>query len=930
MIVMYPFQDESLTARERAADLLSRLTIDEKIGMLTTHNLPVERLGVGEWYVGTEIARGLVNREPDKPSTVFPEPIGMAASFDREMMLEIGKTAAREARAYYNEEKTGGLMIWGPTVDVSRDPRWGRTEECYGEEPFLTGEMAVMYTKGLRGDGKVWATIPTLKHFCANNHEQERASDNANLAPRLKHEHYYAAFRAPVVRGGAYSVMTAYNEVCHAPAVMNHDLNDVLKKEWGLGFVVTDAGDFSQNVTAHRLFSSHAQALQACLRAGADVMLDEDECVHAAARKALAEGLITEADIDKAVGNLLESRVLLGHFDSETPFDQLTRADVNTPADRALNLRAAREQMILLDNRGALPLSPETHKTIALIGPNADCNLMDWYTGYSAYQVSIRQALEERGCRVLYDPGWNIIKLQAPNGKFVRIGEDDFLYADADEKNAAAFYFCVHDDDCAWVNFRHVESGRYVRVEEDVLRLGDTVVYGWFTWETFRLGSTGGLGGQTISDYMHGNQLCLDENGRVVTRRKARPDTSVVFRLPHVSSGKDRACALAGEADAVVCCLGSDPMQVARECFDRRTIRLPYVQEGMVHALKAAVQRRRIPLILTLVSGYPYALGSAEAPPDAILHTTHAGPELGHAVADTLFGDNNPAGRCPLTWYADDCYLPDIKDYDIVKNKMTVRWFDGVPLYPFGHGLSYSSFSYANLKTALTEDGIRVTAEITNTSDRNGDEVVQVYAHALSERIPRPLKQLCAFARLHIGAGETVVFDETVPFRELEIYDVSGERFCLEEGEFELMLGASSGDIRLRQTVHVPGETVPPRDLTRETRAELYDLQEGTEIFTDPVSGETHVRGLSWWNQVIYQRCQLGDTLTVWAAAPVAPLTVQVFVDGEKEAAAEITVPSSDGYTDFRKLTVPLAAYGIHDLRLVLPEGLCLKSLQST
>lgn len=199
---MFPFQNPALSDTERADDLVSRLTLDEKIGFLSTHNLPVERLGIGEWYVGCEIARGLVNRSEDKPSTVFPQPMGMSASFDPDMMLEIGKTAAREARAYYNAEPKGGLMVWGPTVDLARDPRWGRNEECYGEDPFLTGEMSIGYTKGLRGDGKVAATIPTLKHFCANNHEEGRGSDNANLNPRLRHEYYYAAFKASIVRGG--------------------------------------------------------------------------------------------------------------------------------------------------------------------------------------------------------------------------------------------------------------------------------------------------------------------------------------------------------------------------------------------------------------------------------------------------------------------------------------------------------------------------------------------------------------------------------------------------------------------------------------------------------------------------------------------------------------------------------------------------------
>ncbi|MBR3630269.1 MAG: glycoside hydrolase family 3 protein, partial [Oscillospiraceae bacterium] len=387
---MYPYENPALSPRERASDLLRRLTLEEKIGLLSTHNLPVERLGIGEWYVGHEIARGLVNREPEHPSTVFPQPLGMAASFDKEMMYRIGLTAGREARAYYNERKNGGLMVWGPTVDLCRDPRWGRTEECYGEDPCLTGEMSAMYTKGLRGRERVWATIPTLKHFCANNHEENRISDNANLSPRLRHEYYYAAFRTPVLYGGAHSVMTAYNEICHAPAVMNHDLRNVLKREWGLGFVVTDGADFSQNVTGHGTFDSHARALQACLYAGADTMTDNEPCVTAAAQKALAEGLISESDIDEAVGNLLESRVLLGHFDAGTPYDTLTRADVNTPEDRALNLRAAREGMVLLANQGALPLDSGKHRKIGLFGQNADCCLLDWYTGISSYRITVR------------------------------------------------------------------------------------------------------------------------------------------------------------------------------------------------------------------------------------------------------------------------------------------------------------------------------------------------------------------------------------------------------------------------------------------------------------------------------------------------------------------------------------------------------------
>lgn len=923
---MYPFQNSALKAEERVQDLLSRLTLDEKIGMLSTHQQPVERLGIGEWFVGHEIARGLVNREEDKPSTVFPQPIGMAASFDKEMMLVIGETAGREARAYYNEHKKGGLMVWGPTVDLSRDPRWGRTEECYGEDPFLTGEMSIAYTKGLRGDGKVAATIPTLKHFCANNHEEGRGSDSANLSPRLRHEFYYAAFQPSITRGGAGSVMTAYNELCHTPAVMNHDLKNILKKEWGLGFVVTDGGDFSQNVTSHGTFPSHAEALRACLHAGSDCMTDVKECVHAAARKALSEGLISEADLDEAIGNVLKARVELGHFDPSTPYDHLTRADVNTPADRTLNLRAAEEGMILLENSGILPLKKAHAGKIALFGPNLDCNLLDWYTGTSSYLISVKKGLEEAGCSLLTDSGWDIVTIEAPNGKFLRILEDGSLAADADAENASQFYYCLHDDEHRWVNLQSVENGRLLHIPANTPVLGKTTVYGWFTSETLHVDTHSLTGAQVISDYLHGRQFTLDDDGKLALRDGSRPDSSVMFRIHTISRGADRLAALAKEADTVIYCGGNDPEQVARECWDRRTIRLPLAQRTAVQRLA----EDRDDLILLLVSSYPYGLQFGAHRPAAVLYTSHAGPELGHAVAATLFGDNNPAGRTPVTWYACDEDLPDLKDYDIMKNKMTYRWFEGSPLYPFGHGLSYSCFVYSNPSWTVREQDVVVEVDITNTSQRDGDEVVQVYVHALSERIPRPLKQLCGFERLHIKGGETVRCTITVPFRELEIYDVSRERFCLESGDFAFMLGASSADIRLQSVLHVEGEEIPPRDFTHETSAELYDAQKGTEIFTDALTGMTHVRSMAWSSTLTYQNVDLRCTkaLTIRAAVPVEEGKLAVYLDDAQEPAAEIVVAASDGFTDFHAYTVPLAADGCHDLRIAFGNHCCIRSLQ--
>ena len=941
---MFDYLNKNLPVKDRVQDLLHQLTLEEKIYFLSTHQLEIKRLNIPEWFVGHEVARGLVNREPEKPSTVFPQPIGMAASFDKEMMYQIGLTAGREARAYYNQgDQKGGLMVWGPTVDLSRDPRWGRTEECYGEDPFLTGEMAAMYTKGLRGeDEKIWATIPTLKHFCANNHEQERASDNANLNPRLKHEHYYQAFKKPVIKGRAHSVMTAYNDICHAPAVVNHDLKNILKKEWGLGFVVTDGADFTQNVTAHHAFDSHAKSLQACLYAGADCMTDNTDCVLAAARKALADGLLSEADIDLAVGNILESHFLLCRFDESTPYDHLNSQDINTEADKALNLRAARENMILLDNhKHTLPLNPERHHKIGLFGQNADSNLMDWYTGTASYNISVKQALEEKGFEVIYDSGWNMIKILAPNQKYIRIDENDCLIADTDEDHAALFYECLHDNDNQWTNLQEVDSKRFVCIENGFVKLGKTEVYGWFTSETLRIRweehqQSGSLG-FVIADYLHGNLFSLNETNQVICQPELRFSEKNMFRMQQESNGCIRIMNLAKSCEAVIYCGGNDPEQVARECWDRTTLELPSVQEDAVCELCRIGDEANIPVIFVLISSYPYALSPCDNPekyfyfnPDAILWSSHAGSELGHAVVETLFGENNPAGRCPLTWYADDHDLAEIKNYDIIKTKMTYRWFDGEPLYPFGYGLSYSFFAYGDLEIQILSSGIQISCNVKNISALDGDEVIQVYARAESGRIQRPQIQLCAFDRMHIRAGEIQKFETFVPFEEFEIYDVSREKFCLEDGDFTLFVGASCKDIRLSEKIHINGEIIPPRNLEKITRAELYDTESGTEIFTNPLSGMTHIRGMKWHNEIIFQNCDLHNcrSLLIQASAPIDKDEIEIYLDDEKTPSCRISVPVSDGYEDFKDCLTAFPIDGCHNLKLVFHQQICIKAIQ--
>ncbi len=923
------YLDTSLSARERAKALCDELTLYEKISLISTHQLPIPRLGIGEWFVGHEVARGYVNREQDRPTTVFPQPIGLAATFDSDLMLEIGKTCAREGRAYYNENplKNGGLMVWGPTVDLVHDPRWGRTEECYGEDPFLAGEMTIAYTLGMRGeDPEHPMLVPTLKHFCANSHEQNRLADNANLNARLKHEYYYAAFREPIVRGGASSVMTAYNSICHAPAAMNHDLQHLLKDEWGLDFIVTDGGDFSQNVTEHAVCDSHAKALQACLIAGMDCFTDVNENVHPAVRKALAEGLICESDLDKAITNMLCSRIKLGLFPQDRLYTEYTvKEHVNTPEDRALNLQAAREGIVLLENHGLLPYEKQKLKTVALFGANADCNLPDWYTGTSSYHVSIRQALVQRGIQVTHDCGYDIVKLKAPNGCYVR-AEGDSLLADCDEDTATAFYYCVHDDQETWVNLRAVETGQYLTMSGTKAVLGKTNVYGWYTYESLSVKRHPRYEGMAIASYLHGELLSLDDKGHLVFVDSQRLQGAHFFTLEMVSRGTDRMLTLAKGADAVVYCGGNDPQQVARECWDRKTIMLPSVQKRALDLLC----KQREDVLFLLVSSYPYAFHFTGHQPQAILWTSHAGPELGNAVADTLLGNNNPSGHLPMTWYAYDEDLPDIKNYDIMETQSTYLYFDGEPLYPFGHGLSYSKFKQKlmHLHEPLTPWGVKLSLTVTNESEYDGVYVAQIYLAKRDSRYVRPLRKLCAFQRIPLKAWETKTVFIIVPYTQLEIYDPGQQSFVRESGEYLFISQPNSreDDFSLCM-IEIDYPDIPPRQLYLETPAELYDSQTQTEIHTHFLTRKTHVRPTAWVGKLCYRNVDfsLARFLSLSLSAPVENAKVTVQID--EEPPQSLYVPGGDGYEDFHSYLLRVAHGGYHDIHITLENQCGIQSL---
>ena len=903
-------------------ELLSKLTLDEKLSLLSTHHHAIPRLGMGEFFIGTEVARGFVGRDDEHYSTVFPQPIGLAASFDKELMAELGEIAGNECRAYYNEDKHGGLCVWGPTVDMERDPRWGRTEEAYGEDVFLAGEMTAAYTKAMAGDnGTYLKTIPTLKHFCANNNEHRRMSCNAVIPLRLKYEYYYAAFRNAIVNGGAKSIMTAYNEINGLPALCNPELKSILKDKWGLWFAVTDGGDFSQTVTAHKYCENYSQALAEALKAGCDTMTDIDSIVRTAAEKALENGLLTEEDIDTSLRNTLYARYKLGQFTDDCPYDTITKDIVDSEDSRKINLRAACEQVVLLKNDGLLPLKSITGR-LAVCGPLADESLRDWYTGVYRDAVSVKDGFtsEFPGCEVVHDSLWDIVSIKAPNGRFLSAKADGSIIADADSISVSE-QFELQDWGENWINLFSVKYKRYVRNTDGKLRLNNRTIHDWFTHETFNFKRTDN--GQLIEEFLGHQRLICDESGELSFTETKAVLSDVLFETETVSSGSERAAALAAECDTVIYCTGNYPVQVAKECHDRKTLRLN-IQEGMAEGLFNTNPKT----VMLVISSYPYSICRENDILPAIIWTSHAGANLGTAAARTVSGRNNPAGRLPVTWYRSEYDLPDIMEYDIESAGTTYMYFRGNPLYPFGYGLSYSGFEYSGLKLFENEKG-GVCAQITvkNISDTDGEEAVQIYFTVSGSAVSRPIKKLCGFERVFIKARKKQTVKISIPKHILQIYDTHTGKMLVEEGEYIFLAGASSADIRSTAKLHINGEKPGLRSGSFE--AQSFDSAKNIDIRYSRKLGCHYISPKGWDASAVYGGVDLSEkkAIRLSAAACMGSCEAELKIGG---ASFNLNIPCADGKDEFSEYTCPLPE-GLPqtgELTISIPDGLLLSEIE--
>lgn len=883
----YPFQNPDLPLEERVNDLVSRFTLDEKIELMCQYQAEIPRLGVQKYKHGTEGAHGVAWLGE---ATVFPQNTGLACTWNPELMREIGSVIAEEARVYYQRDRAiNGLTIWAPTVDLERDPRWGRTEEAYGEDPHLTGELATELVKGMQGDHPFYyKTVATLKHFYGNNNEVDRGSASVSIDPRNKREYYLKAFEAPFREGKAGSMMTAYNGINGTPCNLNHEVNDIVKQEWGMdGFVVGDAGDVLGTVMDHHYVSSYAEAVAGSVKAGIDSITDDQDISFRALRDALEQGLLEEQDLDHAIRNSFRVRFRLGEFDPEerNPYSHVPESKLCASEHAELSLRAARESIVLLKNDGLLPLQRDQLKSAAVIGPLANEAFTDWYSGTPPYRITPLQGVQEKmqDRSVHFHTGLDQVRLRsAVSGQYVALSseENGRLLANTTESTNAAVF---ERNDWGWssVTLRLASSGKFVTETETGLHATADEARGWFVKEAFSFEAL--PDGSFMMKNWEGEPILLDEHGRLVVG--GTENTGTPFAIETVQDGIAEAVAAAASAETALVFVGNSPFINGKETIDRPDITLPPAQQALIQAVYEANPNT----VVVIVGGYPFAVNWEQEHVPSILFTSHAGQELGHAVADVLYGDYNPGGRLNMTWYKSTEQLPDLMDYDIIKGKRTYQYFDGEVLYPFGHGLSYARFHYSDLslsQSEITAEGsVTVTVAVRNESQLAGDEVVQLYVKVGSSRVVRPLKTLKGFRRIHLapGASETVSFE--LKAEDLAFWDVTRDRYCVEKGSYTIMAGPSSSELPETAVLQVEGETIPPRTLREPVRAVNYDDYQGVFLDECREGGESiRLTGETGW--IAFHDVDLGES----------SVTFQARVSGHiKGGEIVITTGSPDG-----------------------------------
>jgi len=837
-VAALPYMNPNLSAEERARDLVSRMTLEEKASQLVNQARAIPRLHVPAYDWWSEALHGVAVNG----TTEFPEPIGLAATFDapgvHEMAVDIGtegriKHVLAERAGHSNIME--GLDFWAPNLNIFRDPRWGRGQETYGEDPYLTGRMGVAFVTGMQGDDpKYYRVIATPKHFAVHSGpEPTRHMADVDVSRHDEIDTYLPAFRAAVTEGKADSVMCAYNGIKGQPACANEFLlEDQLRNHWGFqGYVVSDCGAVTDIYNGHHYRPTQAQASGISLTRGMD-----NECADFFAKvhddhdykpyiDAVRQGYLSEGAVDTALVRLFTARMKLGMFDPPemVPYTKIDEKELDSAEHRAFARKMAEESMVLLKNDGTLPLKSTVTK-IAVVGPLADQNrvLMGNYSGMPTHSVTVLDGLKAEfpNAKIRFVAGTQFLRndgepvpnnlLTTPDGKpglKAEYGLTEGMDLSPRAKPTPVTSRVEPNINLTAENLPdevkgkpgiHVEWSGYITAPDsgDYL-LGMTADgVGRLSVDGKQIAQVFSMGGRNAKmSHIH-----LERGVKVsitVTYSKlnaaGEPKAQLLWARYNPAPSPE-AIAAAKEADVTIAVVGitseleGEEMPVSEPGFlggDRTSLDLPQPEENLIEAVAAAGK----PLVVVLMNGSALSVNWAQAHANAILESWYSGEEGGAAVAETLSGKNNPAGRLPVTFYTGVDQLPNFEDYSM--SNRTYRYFKGQPLYPFGYGLSYTTFSYSGLEVPTESvnagDAVHVSVTVTNTGNVAGDEVVELYLQ-FPDVLGAPNRALRGFQRVHLEAGASQKMEFSLGRRDLSMVTEAGDPI-IAEGPYTITIG---------------------------------------------------------------------------------------------------------------------------------------------
>lgn len=836
----HPFQNPDLPMETRVEDLIGRLTIEEKTALMSNSTPGIPRIGMPPYDWWSEALHGVANAGY---ATVFPQAVGLAAMWNDSLQQEVARVAGIEGRAKFNgyvgTPLEGaifrGLTFWSPNINIFRDPRWGRGQETYGEDPYLTTQLGIAFVRGIQGDHPDYLlSAGCVKHFAVHSGpEPLRHNFDASPSERDLREIYLPAFKALIQEADVECVMMAYNAVYGEPASISPLLYDLLD-EWNFqGHVTSDCGSVGDLVWSYRVAENGAVANELTLKAGMNLRCGAES---QNLLQAVQRGLVTEDEVDHGLAPLIRTLIRLGFFDppDSVPFNQIAPTVNNAPDHAAVALQAARESMVLLKNDGLLPLDTRDIRSVAVVGPNATSTpvLVGNYNGVPYAPVTVldglRAALEPAGVEVTYSHG------------------PDYAERPTDVRRLAFGWFHAEYYDNPTLSGEPV-----ARRTERPLGFDSSRPMGALPEGVPDSGISARWNGELVTALDGEHELALRGRGgfrlflddelvidswtapagqegelREVRVKRYLPDNATLplrmeyvqgdgagvvgfeWGTPDVRSGIDEALTVAEGADVVIYVGGisaqleGEQMAVDYEGFsggDRLAIELPPLQKDFLERLHELGK----PLVFVNLSGSAVAFPRADEHVNAILQAWYPGQAGGTAVAEVLVGTYNPAGRLPVTFYRSTEQLPPFEDYAM--SGRTYQFFEGEPLYPFGHGLSYSAFDYSDVRTSARNltDSIIVEVDVTNSGDRPGDEVVQLYVRYLNSDVTRPIKSLRGFERISLAPGELRTVSFSLDAGDVAYWDEDSDEWVVEPGQVELQVGASSADIRSTNIISI-------------------------------------------------------------------------------------------------------------------------------